>query len=95
MRIIISGSGRRKVICLTTYCKICAAATTWFRRSPIECRYGYRKSGPEELQPVGETEFLEAMARQVAADPTIKTRIAAAIVGHANLTLGDAVAAGA
>ena len=58
----------------------------------IECRYGYRKSGPEELQPVGEVEFLEAMASQVAANPAITTRIAAAIVGHANLTLGDAVA---
>ena len=58
----------------------------------IECRYGYRKSGPEELQPVGEVEFLEAIASQVAANPAITTRIAAAIVGHANLTLGDAVA---
>ena len=59
----------------------------------VECRYAYRKGGPEELRPVGETEFLESMTRRVAADPTIKTRIAAAIVGHANLTLGDGVAA--
>lgn len=59
----------------------------------VECRYAYRKDGPEELRPVGETEFLESVARQVAADPTIKTRVAAAIVGHANLTLGDGVAA--
>jgi predicted TIM-barrel fold metal-dependent hydrolase len=44
------------------------------------------------LQPVGEVEFLEAVAKQVAANPAITTRIAAAIVGHANLTLGDAVA---
>ncbi len=58
----------------------------------IECHYGYRKGGPEELQPVGEVEFLEAIASQVAANPAINTRIAAAIVGHANLTLGDAVA---
>ncbi len=58
----------------------------------IECHYGYRKSGPEELQPVGEVEFLEAVAQQVAANPAITSRIAAAIVGHANLTLGDAVA---
>jgi len=59
----------------------------------VECRYAYRKGGSEELQPVGETEFLESVTRRVAGDPIIKTRVAAAIVGHANLTLGDRVAA--
>jgi predicted TIM-barrel fold metal-dependent hydrolase len=59
----------------------------------IECHYGYRKSGPEELWPVGEVEFLEAVAQQVAANPAITSRIAGAIVGHANLARGDAVAA--
>lgn len=59
----------------------------------IECRYGYRKDGPEELRPVGETEFLESIAQHVAADGAIKPRVAAAIVGHANLTLGDQAAA--
>ena len=59
----------------------------------VECRYAYRKDGPEELRPVGETEFLEGVARRVAAGGAIKTRVAAAIVGHANLTLGDKVAA--
>lgn len=58
----------------------------------IECHYGYRNDDPEELRPVGETEFLESLANRVAADSTIKTRVAAAIVGHANLALGDAVA---
>lgn len=58
----------------------------------IECHYGYRKTGPEELQPVGEVEFLEAVARQVAANPASTSRIAGAIVGHANLARGDAVA---
>ena len=47
----------------------------------VECRYAYRKDGPEELQPVGETEFLESVAHRVAADAAIKTRVAAAIVG--------------
>lgn len=55
----------------------------------VECRYSYRKGGPEELRPVGETEFLDRVANRVAADTAIKTRVAAAIVGHANLTLGD------
>jgi len=58
----------------------------------IECGYGYRLDGPEECQPLGETEFLEGVANRVAADPAINTRIGAAIVGHANLSLGDAVA---
>ena len=58
----------------------------------VECRYGYRNDGPDELRPVGEIEFLESIADRVAIDPTITSRIAAAIVGHANLLLGDAVA---
>jgi len=58
----------------------------------IECGYGYRLDGPEECQPLGETEFLEGVANRVAADPAINTRIGAAIVGHANLALGDVVA---
>jgi predicted TIM-barrel fold metal-dependent hydrolase len=59
----------------------------------VECRYAYRKDGLEELRPVGETEFLESVAQRVDVDGAIKTRVAAAIVGHANLTLGDQVAA--
>jgi predicted TIM-barrel fold metal-dependent hydrolase len=59
----------------------------------VECRYSYRQGGPEELRPVGETEFLDQVASRADADPAIETRVAAAIVGHANLTLGDKVAA--
>jgi L-fuconolactonase len=58
----------------------------------VECHYAYRNDGAEELKPVGEVEFLESVANRVAADSTINTRIAAAIVGYANLALGDAVA---
>jgi predicted TIM-barrel fold metal-dependent hydrolase len=58
----------------------------------IECGYGYRCDGAEELKPVGETELLEGIASRVANDPSIKTRVAAAIVGHVDLALGDAVA---
>ncbi len=58
----------------------------------VECHHAYRHDGAEELKPVGEVEFLDSVANRVAADSTIKTRIAAAIVGHADLTLGDAVA---
>jgi len=59
----------------------------------VECRHSYRQGGPEELRPVGETEFLDQVASRADADPAIETRVAAAIVGHANLTLGDKVAA--
>lgn len=58
----------------------------------IECGYGYRKNRPEKMKPVGETEFLESMAQRAASDGAIKTRVAAAIVGFADLTLGDEVA---
>src|SRR6266496_2450491 len=59
----------------------------------VECGYGYRQTGPEEFKPVGETAFLESVAERAADDPAIKPRIVSAIVGHANLALGDAVAA--
>ena len=59
----------------------------------IECGYGYRNQGAESLKPVGETEFLESIAAQVAADRGCGTQIAAAIVGFADLSLGDGVAA--
>lgn len=58
----------------------------------VECSYGYRKDGPGYLKPVGETEFLESVAARVAADPAITTRVAVAIVGFADLSLGDGVA---
>jgi len=58
----------------------------------IECGYGYRPDGFEDFKPVGETEFLEAVAARAESDPTVNSRIAAAIAGHANLALGDAVA---
>ena len=59
----------------------------------VECGYGYRKSGPDELKPLVETEFLESVALQAGSDPAITTRIASAIVGFADLSLGDGVAA--
>ncbi|HEX2229845.1 MAG TPA: amidohydrolase family protein, partial [Candidatus Binatia bacterium] len=58
----------------------------------VECRYAYRTDGPDVLKPVGEVEFLETIAARAASDPTIKPRIAAAIVGYADLLLGDEVA---
>ena len=56
-----------------------------------QCGYGYRTDGPEALRPVGETEFVAGIARQ-ARDRGLAQQVCAGIVGHADLTLGDAVA---
>ena len=58
----------------------------------IECGYGYLKDGPEDLKPVGETEFLDGVAEHAASESAIGTKIVAGIVSYADLTLGDAVA---
>ena len=58
----------------------------------VECGYGYRTDGPEDLRPIGETAFLERAAVHAAEDKKLSTRIAAAIVGFADLSLGDNVA---
>lgn len=54
----------------------------------IECSSEYRQDGPEELKPVGETEFVQAVADANTSDATA---VCAGIVGMADLTLGDAV----
>src|SRR5437762_178234 len=58
----------------------------------IEARSMYRADGPEEMRPVGEVEFVQGLA--AASDSGIygPSRAAAAIVGHANLNLGERVA---
>ena len=57
----------------------------------IECTSEYRSDGPEELRVVGETDFVEAIANESATGRHGDLRVAAAIVGSADLTLGDAV----
>jgi predicted TIM-barrel fold metal-dependent hydrolase len=58
----------------------------------VEARSMYRTQGPEEMRPVGEVEFVQGMAAASASGQYGPGRAAAAIVGHANLNLGDAVA---
>ncbi len=58
----------------------------------VQAHYGYRTTGPIELAPVGETERVAAMAAAARTDNG-RTDIAAAIVGFADLTLGDRVEA--
>ena len=57
----------------------------------VEARAMYRSSGPEEMKPVGEVEFVQGLAAASESGLYGPTRAAASIVGHANLNLGDAV----
>jgi L-fuconolactonase len=58
----------------------------------IECGSMYRKDGPLEMQPVGQTEFVQGIAAQSASGQYGNTAVAAGIVGFADLMLGSAVA---
>lgn len=51
----------------------------------VECVSGYRQIGPEFMKPVGETEFVDALAASATGG---STKVAAGIVGFADLTLG-------
>lgn len=59
----------------------------------MECGSMYRADGPDELKPVGETEFVNGIAAMSASGTYGDSRICAAIVGFADLTLGAAVGA--
>jgi L-fuconolactonase len=58
----------------------------------IECRSMYRKDGPREMRPVGEVEFVQGLAAASASGLYGPGRAAAAIIGHADLNLGERVA---
>ena len=57
----------------------------------VECHAMYRAAGPEEMRPVGQTEFVTGMAAMSESGTYGPTRVAAGIVGFADLTLGDRV----
>jgi predicted TIM-barrel fold metal-dependent hydrolase len=59
----------------------------------IECASMFKTDGPEAMRPVGETEFVNGIAAMSASGLYGPVRIAAGIVGTADLRLGDAVAA--
>jgi predicted TIM-barrel fold metal-dependent hydrolase len=59
----------------------------------VECMSMYRAGGPESLRSVGETEFVNGVAAMSASGGYGRTRVAAGIVGFADLTLGDRVGA--
>jgi predicted TIM-barrel fold metal-dependent hydrolase len=58
----------------------------------VECNAEYRETGPEYLKPVGETEFVRAVAAASRRHPEAGTNgraVISAIVAHADLTDGD------
>lgn len=57
----------------------------------VEARSMYRADGPLEMRPVGEVEFVQGLAAASASGIYGPSRAAAAIVGHADLKLGDRV----
>lgn len=56
-----------------------------------ECHSMYRADGPEAMRPVGETEFVTGVAAMSASGLYGPIRVAAGIVGFADLTLGERV----
>jgi predicted TIM-barrel fold metal-dependent hydrolase len=57
----------------------------------IEVRAMYRPGGPVEMRPLGEIEFAQGLAAASASGLYGPCRAAAAIIGHADLKLGDRV----
>ena len=57
----------------------------------MEARSMYRDQGPEDMRPVGETEFANGIAAMCSSGICGKTRACAGIVGHVDLTLGSRV----
>ena len=57
----------------------------------IQCGSAYRKDGPDDMKPVGETEFVAEMAARSETGAHGPTRAAAGIVGHADCLSGDRI----
>src|SRR5689334_2914747 len=54
----------------------------------IDCRSMYRKEGPTEMRPLGETEFVNGVAAMFASGSYGASRACAGIVSYADLRLG-------
>jgi L-fuconolactonase len=57
----------------------------------LECQAMFRATGPDEMKPVGEVEFVNGIAAQSASGQYGKTRACEAIVGWVDLMLGARV----
>ena len=90
-RTITSGRRGPTRICWRTWWPIFAAAHNVLATVFIQCRSEYRDSGPESMQPVGETEFVAAAAQACESGDYGGLRACAGIVGHADCLLGEAI----
>ena len=59
----------------------------------VQARSMYRDTGPVEMRPVGETEFVNGIAAMFASGVLGRTRACSGIVGQADLRLGSRVEA--
>jgi predicted TIM-barrel fold metal-dependent hydrolase len=57
----------------------------------IECGAMFKSDGPEALRPVGETQFVNGIAAMSASGVYGRARVAAGIIGTADVRLGEAV----
>jgi predicted TIM-barrel fold metal-dependent hydrolase len=57
----------------------------------VECTSAYRTDGPESMKPVGETEFMDAIAKEYCSGDNPEIAISAGIVSFADLCLGKEV----
>ncbi len=57
----------------------------------VQCRAFHKATGPEELRPVGETQFVAGTAAMAESGQYGKTRWCEGIVGHADMLLGARV----
>ncbi|MBV8085833.1 MAG: amidohydrolase family protein [Chloroflexi bacterium] len=57
----------------------------------LQCRSMHRANGPEELRPVGETEFVNGVAAMSASGGYGPSQVCAGIVGYADMRLGARV----
>lgn len=57
----------------------------------IEVKAFYRADGPQEMRPVGEVAHVNGLADEAASGKHTPAKIAAAIIGHADLKLGERV----
>src|SRR5271170_7311991 len=57
----------------------------------VQCRSMHRADGPEEMRPIGETEFVNGVAAMSASGGFGKTKACAGIVSYADMLLGARV----
>lgn len=67
----------------------CATGHTIVGSVFLQCHAMYRATGPAPMRPVGETEFVAGIAAMADSGQYGPTKVAAGIVGYADLTAGD------